>query len=79
MTQIMCGRIRQARTGNGSTEFTFKTKTKAVRVPSNYIPRYFPYISFTSVQDVTSLHVLHLTRGSLTRDAKQGDKRELQN
>lgn len=78
MTQIVCGRIRQARSGNRNTEITFKTKTKTVHMSSNYIPRYLLYTSFTCVQDLISLHVLHLTQGSLTRDTKQGDKREFQ-
>jgi hypothetical protein len=78
MAQIMCRRIRQARSGNGKTEITCKTKTKAVQVFSNYIPRYFPYTSFTCVEDLISLHVLHLTQGSMTRDETKGDKREFQ-
>lgn len=78
MAQIMCRRIRQARSGNGKTEITLQTKTKAVQEPSNYIPRYFSYTSFTCVEMPISLHVLHLTQGSLTRDATKGDKREFQ-
>ena len=59
-------------------QITFKTKTEAIYVSSIYIPRYFPYISFACVPDLISLHVHHLTHGSLTRDAKPGDKREFQ-
>jgi hypothetical protein len=78
VTHIMCRRIRQARIGNGKTEITFKRKTKAVQVSSNYIPSYFSYTSFTCVEELISLHVSHLTQGSLTRDATKGDKREFQ-
>jgi hypothetical protein len=78
MTQIMCRRIGQSWSGNGKNEITFKTKTKAVQVDSNYIPRYFSYNLFARIEELISLHVLHLTQGSLTRDATKGDKREFQ-
>ena len=79
MTQIVCGRIRQARSGNGKTEITFKTKTKAVQVSSSYILRYFSYASFPYVEEVISLYILHLTQGSLTRDATKGDNVNIKN
>ena len=78
LNHIMCRRIRQARNGIGKTKIAFKRKTKVIQVSSNYILPYFSYTSFTYVEELISLHVLHLAQGSLTTDATNGDKPEFQ-